>query len=70
MVIQEKKGKTIVREVLDWDGKVIPNLHVSDPGRFFIKYDERGPGVVVEFIPTINNRCAAISANDAVPVQI
>ena len=30
------------------------NLLCTDTGRFFVKYDERGPGVVVEFMPTIN----------------
>ena len=47
--IDEKGGTlAIVRQALDWDGSVITNLLVSDNGRFFIKYEERGPGVVVE----------------------
>ena len=61
VTIEEKTGKSaLVRKALDWDGKVIPNLLVTDAGRFFIKYDERGPGVIVEFMPTINNRSVNI----------
>ena len=61
MYIQEKNGKkSIVRRALDWEGNVIPNLLCTDTGRFFIKYDERGPGVVVEFMPTIKNRSVNI----------
>ena len=42
------------------------NLHISGVLNssivysFFIKYEERGPGVVVEFYPTINNRSVNI----------
>ena len=45
---------------MDWEGRVIPDLLCTDTGRFFIKYQERGPGVVVEFMPTINNRSVNI----------
>ena len=61
LLIEEKKGKkAFIRRALDWEGNVITNLLVTDSGRFFIKYDERGPGVVVEFLPTINNRSVNI----------
>ena len=61
VVIQEKKAKSnIVRRALDWDGKLTPNLLVTDSGRFFIKHDESGPSVVVEFMPTSNNRSVNI----------
>ena len=57
VTIEQKTGKqALVRRALDWDGKIISNLFVTDTGRFFIKYDERGPGVIVDFMPTINNR--------------
>ena len=59
--IDEKgRKRAIVRKALDWDGNVIANLLVTDLGGFFIKYEERGPGVVVEYHPTINNRCVSI----------
>ena len=59
--IDEKNGEqSIVRRALKWDGGVIHSLPVTDSGRFFIKYDEREPGVVVEFYPTINNRSVNI----------
>ena len=59
--LEEKNGKKcIVRRALNWDGTVIHNLLVTDSGRFFIKHDERKPGLAVEFFPTINNRSVNI----------
>ena len=59
--LDEKNGKQfIVRRAQYWDGDSIFRLHVTDSGQFFIKYEERGPGVVVEFHPTINNRSVNI----------
>ena len=36
-----------VRRALDWEGNVVQDLLVTDSERFCIKYNERGPGVVV-----------------------
>ena len=59
--LEEKQGKqATVRRALNWDGTIIPNLLATDTGRFFIKYEERGPGVAVEFFPTAGNRIVSI----------
>ena len=63
--LEEKQGKqAIVRRALDWDGTIIPNLLATDIGRFFIKYEERGPGVAVEFFPTAGNRSVSIHCKE------
>ena len=59
--LKDKHGRrTIVRRALDWEGRVISDLLCTDNGRFFIKYQERGAGVVVEFMPTVKNRSVNI----------
>ena len=59
--INEKDGKkAIVRRGLDWDGNVVHDLLVTDSGRFFVKYDEKDPGAVVEVVPRLDNRSVNI----------
>ena len=76
----EKNGKQCIdRRALNGDGNAIHSLLVTDSGRFFIKHDEREPGVVVQFNPTINNqsvnihggklRCAALVYRTFVRVE-
>ena len=59
--IEENPGKTaIIGKALNWDGSVVNNVLAFDSGRFFVKYQDAGPGVVVEIFPSLSNRCVNI----------
>ena len=55
--LKESTGKTsIARRGVDWGGDVIKDMVVTDSGRFFVNYNDRAPGAVVEVFPTLGNR--------------
>ena len=60
--LQEKDGtQTIVRKALDWDGKIILTVLVTETGRFFVRNDDRVPGCVSEDLPSLHNRSVNIN---------